>query len=246
MMVYFSKWAVINIRAGAYMSHLPHHHLNTANDPVIVNVDIIRQTINNAKHAEDNNGHLAKILASRLNEIHRVIHLPKNNEINALFHFVNAYIDHVPNFIEAVAKEAKLAGLEAEIFPFLNLAEKYFLSPPLAVQEHLGLDELMDEAYLAHRLIEEVNDYYFLHTGAPLMPMDMTRANLIIHSLIGESFANKLDATVHDNVNALMRGETGKALKLKVARLENWSSTTHNWPCLSSNYGISLILPVTT
>jgi hypothetical protein len=226
------------------MSHLPYHHPNTANDSVILNVDIIRQTINNAKCSEETTGHLTKILTSRLSEIHRVIHLPKNNEINALFHFVTAYIDHVPNFIEAVAKEAKLAGLEDEIFPFLSLAEKYFLAPPPAVQEHAGLDELMDEAYLAHRLIEEVNDYYFLHTGTPLMPMDMTRANLVIHSLIGEAFANKLDATVHDNVNALMRGETGKVLKLKVARLENWSSTTHNWPCLSSTFGISLILPV--
>jgi len=47
------------------------------------------------------------------------------------------------------------------------------------LEGHEGLDGLLDEAYLAHRLVEEVNDLYIKHFGQPLIPADTTVANVI-------------------------------------------------------------------
>lgn len=61
------------------------------------------------------------------------------------------------------------------------------------MRQEKSLLRLMGSAY-AHRLIEEINDRYLLETGQIFIPSDMTTANLIMHQLIGEPFANQLDA----------------------------------------------------
>ncbi len=73
---------------------------------------------------------------------------------------------------------------------------------------HEGLESLLDEAYLAHRLVEEVNDLYIKHFGQPLIPSNTTVASVIAHQLIGEQFANQLDEAVHHAVDELLDEES--------------------------------------
>ena len=47
--------------------------------------------------------------------------------------------------------------------PFLDTAEDYFLNPPQHLPADGGLEALLDEAFLAHRLLEEVNDHHIRH-----------------------------------------------------------------------------------
>ena len=78
---------------------------------------------------------------------------------------------------------------------------------PSLPSDHQGLLALLDEAYLAHRLLEEVNDRYLAHGGGQLVPLDTTRASLIVHHLLGEPFANELDALVQVTVDGLVPAE---------------------------------------
>jgi hypothetical protein len=48
--------------------------------------------------------------------------------------------------------------------------------------------------YLAHRLLEELNDVLNASYHCPVIPEDMTRSNLIVHHIIGEPFANNMMA----------------------------------------------------
>ena len=82
----------------------------------------------------------------------------------------SAYIEQVPDVLDAAANVAREAGIEAQVKPVLKVAEQFFLQPPSLVEGHEGLDGLLDEAYLAHRLVEEVNDRYIAHLGEPLIP----------------------------------------------------------------------------
>jgi hypothetical protein len=179
------------------------------------------------------------------NTVHLAIDLPTTKPVESLLEFVIAYIEHVPLFLRAAREITQQAHIDEHTRLFFQVAEDFFLKPPEIVAGHIGLDELMDEAYLAHRLIEELNDQFMLHTGIPLIPMDMTSSNLIIHSLIGEPFANELDEAVDYTVrqslvnNPIYNNEAFK-LYVKKHKTDLWSDEKERWPCLTDKLPINL------
>jgi hypothetical protein len=111
---------------------------------------------------------------------------------------------------------------------------------------HEGLDSLLDEAYLAHRLVEEINDLYIRHFGRPLIPSNTTVASVIAHQLIGETLANHLDEAVHQAVDQLLDEESFELASVEAYRERLGSPTTEaawkRWPCLSRQLGVGLEL----
>ena len=207
--------------------------------------DAIRLTIRQAKTQEAEGGHLLQLLHKQLPQLHGSIQLPEENAAQALADFVIGYIEHVPNFIEAIADLTEQAGIYQQVCVFLKIAKDYFLSPPSIINGHLGICALMDEAYLAHRLMEEINDRFIGICGIPLAPMDMTRSNLIIHHLIGEPFANELDMAVLYSVELLMNQERFFASAqfqqyIDEHRNRGWAEELERWPCLAGDLAINL------
>ncbi len=206
----------------------------------------IRDTIALAKLHEQQHGHMANLLDKHVkNDIHFTIQLPEQDATASLVDFIIAYIEHVPSFIDAARAITSEANIQEYTEPFLKLAEDYFLKPPEIVAGHVGLDELMDEAYLAHRLIEEVNDRFMIRTSIPLVPMDMTMSNLIVHSIIGEPFSNELDEAVHYTVERTMLKEhvyETPEFQAYVAKHKNndWEKEQQHWPCLTDELSINL------
>ena len=158
-----------------------------------MNTAAIRVQISRAQEHEASTGLLAKHLAAQLPHLHTAIQLPEVVRNVVMTRFVSAYIDQVPDLLDAANEVAREAGIESQITPILKIAEQFFAQPLPLLDGHEGLEGLLDEAYLAHRLVEEVNDLYIKHFQQPLIPLDMTVANLIAHQLIGEDFANQLD-----------------------------------------------------
>lgn len=205
----------------------------------------IRTIIAQAKKQEYKSQHLTKMLHDSIPGLHNSIKLPSRNAVNALLDFVILYIEHVPDFIEAITVMTREAGVYEYSKTFLNIAQEYFLHPPEIITEHKGLDALMDEAYLAHRLMEEVNDRVISYCGAPLIPMDMTKANLVIHHLIGEPFANELDLAVQYTVEVLVDKENVFKESLFKNYVEKhkfygWLDELNRWPCLTADLSVNL------
>ena len=206
----------------------------------------IRDTIRLAKLHEQQHGHLAVLLEQHVrNRVHFAIRLPSDNPVDSLFDFVVAYIDRVPEFIDAIRDITHRAGIEDFSEPYLKVAESYFLKPPEIIANHVGLHELMDEAYLAHRLMEEANDRFMLRASIPLIPMDMTMSNLIVHSLIGEPFANELDEAVNYTVERTMIRERvydSNAFRdyVEAHKNDHWAEELQHWPCLTDELSIDL------
>ena len=208
--------------------------------------EAIRDTITLAKRQEQQHQHLAQLLESRTEQtLHFAIQLPEENPQAALLDFVISYIDHVPDLIDQARDTAVAVNIQSVTEPFLALAEEFFLKPPEIVTDHVGLHELMDEAYLAHRLIEEINDRFMAQSSTPLVPVDMSIANLIIHSLIGEPFANELDEAVNYTVG---RAQIGRHV-FQTAAFKNFLATRQplekaaERPCLADQLCINLRLP---
>lgn len=206
----------------------------------------LRELIQRAHQHEADTGHLASQLAGKIAALHRAIRLPAANEKEALARFIAAYIDQVPDILDAAAQVAREAGIEGQIKPVLKVAEEFFLHPPALMAGHDGLDGMLDEAYLAHRLVEEVNDRYITHLGQPLIPLDTTVANLIAHQLIGEPFANQLDEAVHHAVDGMLDESVFQQESVQAYRgslsSPNTTAAWQQWPCLSRQLGVELQL----
>lgn len=209
-----------------------------------MNIAAVRDQISQAHQHERRTGHLKQLLEQQLPHLHPMIHLPDQDAQGTLARFVSAYIDQVPELLEAANAVACQAGIESQIKPVLKIAEAYFLLPPSELKDHVGLDCLLDEAYLAHRLVEEVNDLYIRHFNQPLIPVDTTVANLIAHQLIGETFANQLDEVVHHSVDEMLDDQSFAVESVELYRDKLCSTETgeawKGWPCLSRQWGVEL------
>lgn len=164
---------------------------------------LIEELVRNAQQHESETNALLLRLEQQMSTLPKSIALPQDEPAVALKTFVVEYISHVPSVIGAVSIAAREAGIDTYVAPFLEVATNFLLSPKGQANKTLGYLELMEQAYLAHRLIEEVNDQYIVHAGIPLIPMDVTKANIITHHLLGETLANSLDDVVEETARQM-------------------------------------------
>ena len=211
-----------------------------------MNTAAIREQILRAQQHEAETGLLARHLAVQLPHLHATIELAEEDRNSVMTRFVSAYIEQVPDLLDAANEVAREAGIESQIKPVLKIAEQFFAQPPALINGHIGLEGLLDEAYLAHRLVEEVNDLYIKHFQQPLIPLDTTVANLIAHQLIGEQFANQLDEAVHHAVDEMLNDDSFALESVEAYRDRLTSPETgaawKRWPCLSKQLGVSLAI----
>jgi len=167
----------------------------------------IRAKIEAAVADERGSGRLRARLVPRIGELRVKLLLPPEDPGTALIAFITDYVESVPGCLRLVSAVSKRMGFYDYAAPFLELAQDYFLHPPDNVPGDGGLEALLDESFLAHRLLEEVNDHHIRHLQHPLLPVDMTEANIIVHHLLGEAVANGLEGLVHDTAAALLERE---------------------------------------
>lgn len=207
----------------------------------------IRKLICEAKKQDAQSGALLKLAQSKLSSLSHIIQPTQDKPSQALKDFICQYIEHTPVFLDAL----KGVMLEAEIDEqggiFIAIAEDFFLNPPELVQDHSGLVALLDEAYLAHRIMEEINDRIAMTCGAPLYPIDMSISNIIVHTILGEEFANQLDLAVHYAIESSFK-DKGFICSPKCSsyfakhRNDDWANLLQKWPSLSGDTNINLDL----
>ncbi len=114
----------------------------------------------------------------------------------SLFQFAVEYIEMAPRLVECVDACAREAGITKLFQPFIDAATRYFTQPSVLLVRYDGLDGLLIRAYLCHRLMEEMHDNNRSTRASELIDLEATRANLLVHELIGEPFANELDDAI--------------------------------------------------
>lgn len=167
----------------------------------------IRETIAAALREECDTRQLSLRLEQQLPELRNKLILPDQDPVTALMAFISDYVESVPGCLSLVTAVSKKLGFYDYAAPFLHMAEDYFLQPPEELPKDGGLEALLDEAFLAHRLLEEVNDHHFRHLQRPLLPLDMTEANTIVHHLLGDEFATRLEQLVQFTAAQLLERE---------------------------------------
>ncbi len=168
---------------------------------------LIREKISAAVQAEAKSGQLSRRLEQELPLLSNKLVMPETDPVAGLLQFITDYVESVPGCILLVSAVSKHMGFYDYAAPFLEMAEDYFMHPPPDLPTDGGLEALLDEAFLAHRLLEEVNDHHIRHLQRPLLPIDMTEANVIVHHLLGDTLANQLDERVHNTASKLLERE---------------------------------------
>ena len=167
----------------------------------------IRATIKAALQRENHTQQLRTRMELQLPQLRLKLVLPAHEPVNALMAFIAGYVESVPSCLQLVTAVSKRLGFFDYAAPFLHLAEDYFLQPPSELPQDGGLEALLDEAFLAHRLLEEVNDHHIKHLERPLLPLDMTEANIIVHHLLGDELATRLEQLVQFTASQLLHRE---------------------------------------
>lgn len=115
---------------------------------------------------------------------------------NCLFRFAVEYIEMAPRLIECVDACAAEAGCSSLFAPFTDAAIRYFTQPSAQLLRYEGLDGLLIRAYQCHRLMEDMHDNNRSIRASELFDLEAVRANLVVHEIIGEPFANELDEAI--------------------------------------------------
>lgn len=153
---------------------------------------VMQRCIDRAVTLERHKGRFRRALRKSLPRLHRSIQLPQQDGPLQLTSFVIRYIQAVPVWLQQLEDLCEAAGVDFE--PVRELIGRSFAEPPERHPDEVGLAALLDDAYLAHRILEEINEQLQPACGIPLLPMDPMVANLVVRELLGEQFAGELDA----------------------------------------------------
>ncbi len=205
----------------------------------------LRRDIQHAKMLEHQNGLLAAQFQLKAPLLHRAIQVSEGNTIAVLLDFVVRYTEHVAEFLDVLST----IGVNANCCEYTEAVVNFCIGPfgetPSLLNEKNALATLMAQAYIAHRVIEEVNEHFSQQCNEPLIPMDMTRSNLIIHQLIGEPLANQLDLVAQDIAEQLerdyLRLDNG-IFDQNASREIAWGIEINHWPCLTDTLAVDLLL----
>ena len=210
----------------------------------MMNTEALQQLIQKSVNEEQQTGELHQLLQQRLETVERIVQLPEIEALERLYEFVIRYIQQVPQMLEDLHQGAVEAGLLNYVSPILEVVEGFFMAPPKELNSDSGLVALMDEAFLAHRLFEEVNDTYIMRVGQPMIPFDMTMSNVIVHSLIGEPYANDLEQVVMVATKGIFGEEKAYEKNEKFLAFmdkkdnDNLIKIAQRWPCMSTQMGL--------
>jgi AcrR family transcriptional regulator len=173
----------------------------------IMDTSAIRQVITETLNRFDPvNGAAAMTIS--LTRISKPFGLPDNaHSREQIFGMLLDYIQSVPDDLAGLHVIGQRYHIIALLQPFIDLSTNYLAAtcrglelPPQPMRDE-PLDTspflaLLQGAYIFNRLLEELNDEIQSFIGIPLTGTNTMTANLIVHDVIGDSFANRLDKII--------------------------------------------------
>lgn len=155
-----------------------------------MNTQAIRNMIAKASKVEEKTGILHKLLYNSLKVQSAEM---KEQGAKELIPAIKNYIAHVPDLLDEAERVTRNTPWWIYVSPILEASQQYFFNPEDLIPDRLGLIGLLDDAYLAHTLLQSVSDRFKLQYGKPLLSEDMTDANAYIRNFLGKDISSALD-----------------------------------------------------
>lgn len=202
----------------------------------------ISQIIAQAVAQESVSGQFHRRLQTKAQELHALFRVDADEPADALSGFAREYVEMTPSVIHCVQVCAHHAGVERLFQPFIEAATNYFAHPSVLLAGYEGLEGLLVKAYQCHRLMEEMYENNRSFRNSELLEPEATQANLLVHHLIGEPFANELDQSILITVRQIAGSPDYYDLDLAPfvtqASAEAWQWMREYWTNLLARNGI--------
>lgn len=132
---------------------------------------------------------------------------------------LNAAIDAIPAILEQMTSAAQQAGVAHLVAPLAQQVAGYFLEEHDLVADRAGTLGLLDDAYLAHAFLLQVNVAYQQGMGRPLLPVDPAPTVRVLREILGPQVTGQLDAWVVQGVNEAVN-------RSQMEQLGSWGGRT--------------------
>jgi len=206
---------------------------------MLSHISAIREQIQTIVNHNDSTPAMESLIHRELTALCSAFPIEKAVATKALPMFIHRYIESSADYLEVYADLAHLARLEPYTHTLLQQAESYFFEPPAIINNSTSaIEQLLAQAYLCHRLLEELNDQVATMRGLILAPIDTTDSNIIIHTLLGDDLANTLDQSILIQLelatpnSVIFNDETVKELT-SMRQQQGWDDIKERWPCLN-------------
>lgn len=153
--------------------------------------------------------------------VERVLPLPDEAPLATLIAFVEDYLQALPDLLDTLENAAHEQQMQWLVSPLIQKAQSYLHHAPV---QALGVFGLLPRGYAIYRLLDEVNERCIQRLGLPVLPMDLTLSNLIVHTILGDDIGNPLDATANADAAVLLsRAYRGQSTRATCRQLPNWT-----------------------
>ena len=193
------------------------------------------------------NEFLSRFLGQRFNHLHRAIMVQGKNGPDAaagLALFIERYVGLALDIVATLNNVINSIGINGEMAKQVAMAQQFVDIPVTIVSRQQGLESQMYQAYLACRLVEELNDAVHAHYRRPVISVDLTKSNVIVHHIIGEPLANQLDAAIQglsDRLACAMETDSALRRKLDLYFSSLGKEVMPSYSCLAETCHIHLV-----
>ena len=190
------------------------------------------------------NEFLSRFLGQRFDHLHHSIMVQGQDVPESLALFVERYVGLAADIVATLNNVIHSIDIGGEMAQQAATAQQFLDIPVTIASRQQELESQMYQAYLAGRFIEELNDVVETQCGNPVISVDITKSNLLVHHIIGEPFANQLDAAIHSLSDRLARSIETDSMLRKTLRAYCNSLNSEKMPsysCLAETCHIRLI-----
>ncbi|MGI0119759.1 hypothetical protein [Zooshikella sp. RANM57] len=186
-----------------------------------------------------------RYLVSEAADLSQTLHLPKNEIPSYVQGFVLNYVRVVPKLLCHLEKLFKKHHILDDWLPALKIIVNFFIAPMDLVKRQSDIHQLMLEAYLAMRILEEINEFFLDEAHTSLLPDKLAYINAVMHTIIGDSVARILDEVVFEVVQTMLpdRQKLSRELQQFLGELaEQKQKILPNWPSMDNELGLSVFM----
>lgn len=214
-------------------------------------INDVKEAIAAMRQQPEHENGLHRLILPKISILKSMLALREGDELAQLLEFISLYIDRCPDCLDACQHLAAQTRIEPYTQRYIDTATQCFFDSHPVIDSLSGSHAFLCRSYLCHRMLEELNDLIMIERRWPLVPMDNSHVNLIVHTLIGDEQANLLDQTILINME-LIRSQLSEAEKnvfqqdeaqQQLARLcqQGWKTTLEQWPFLNDDMTQAII-----
>ncbi|MFT4711798.1 MAG: hypothetical protein ACJAVI_005716 [Candidatus Azotimanducaceae bacterium] len=193
-------------------------------------------------------------LSASLDKIAVMFLAPKNQSEGRqlISKFLLEYAIATPGFLVTINETSKNLALSSAVGAPLAVASRFLdetLTKKLPIinseDPPLLLLTLLHACYFVNRVIEEIDDKVESFIRLPLSPINLMYSNIIIHEVIGDRFANRLDLNLTKLINpsgitkALLEANLGN-VQIETQRTAGLCLSGDKVCCFAQSQGLSL------